>query len=136
MSSAVAPMSQVMMSKEEVEKKILDTETQPGRRGRNVCDIFTAAVYGLLGCPMCCCFCCGFCGKFPAAPMVPRDVKGDVAKMPSDQRSMFNAESHVLAMVLGCSPISWCSACMCCGGCGAAGPHSTAKVTTLFNARG
>ena len=128
--SPIAPASQVM-SKDDVEKKILNVEVQPGRRVRNVCGVLAAAVYGLLGCPVCCCFCCGCGGKFPAAPMVPSDVKGDVGKMSREDRAMFNVESHLMALVLGCSPASWCTACMCCGACGSCGPHGAAKLATL-----
>lgn len=123
------------MSKDDLGCKILEVEVQPGKRARNVCGILTAAVYGLLGCPVCCCFCCGCGGKFPASPMVPDDVKADILKMPHEARTLFNVESHLLAVVLGCSPASWCTACMCCGGCGTCGPYGTAKMGAMANSQ-
>jgi hypothetical protein len=116
------------MDKDGITNRILETEVESGGRARNVCGILTAAVYGMLGCPVCCCFCCGCGGKFPAGPMVPNDVKADVLKMPPEAQTLFNVETHFMAAVLGCNPANWCTACLCCGGCGKCGPYGTVKL--------
>lgn len=111
------------MTKDDVNQRILEIEDRV-HPARNVCGIFTAALYGLFGCPVCCCFCCGCNGKFPAGPLVPVEAE---LELPRDARTVFNIETHILATVLGCSPVSWCTACMCCGSCGKYGPYGTAK---------
>jgi len=121
------------MSGDDIMDKILDEEIQTGRRWRNVCGVLTSALYGMVGCPVCCCFFCGCGCQFPAAPMVPTGIKEDVSKMAIEGRVMFNVESHLLAAALGCSPVSYLTACMCCGLCGACGPYGTAKLVALFS---
>ena len=130
----VSPASQ-SMTKDDAVERILCVETRPERKARNVCGIVTAALYGLVGCPLCCCFFCGCCGKFPAAPMVPSDegVKDAVARLPREERVLFNCESHLMAAALGTS--APCAACVCCGMCGTCGPYGTAKLVALARSK-
>lgn len=128
------PVTQVM-NKDKVVDKIMQHETEVNGKCNNVCNIITAAVCGMIGCPLCCWFCCGCCGKCAPTAMVPRDegIKGLVEKLSPDERTVLNCEGHVLAMALGCSPTSWCTACMCCGVCGKCGPFATGKLVAMVN---